>query len=48
MYACALLGHAEAFSVGCPGPLLGPVATDQQTGIEYHVLRLCAVRSPEV
>lgn len=48
MNACALCGHDEAFSGGCLGPLLGPVATDQQTGIEYHVHRLCAVWSPEV
>lgn len=48
MNACAFCGHDAAFSGGCLGPLLGPVATDQQTGKEYHVHRLCAVWSPEV
>ncbi|CAK0741288.1 hypothetical protein CVIRNUC_001313 [Coccomyxa viridis] len=48
MNACAFCGHDAAFSGGCLGPLLGPVATDQQTGSEYYVHRLCAVWSPEV
>ena len=48
MSAYALCGLYEASFGGCRGPLLGPMATDQQTGIDYDVHWPCAVWSPEV